>query len=119
MRVSTSVQRTLAHLRAHDDDERCAAAERAGRLRERLGEAARVLRERYHATDVRLFGSLAWGEPSCKSDVDIAVEGVAPDQIVAATADLRELLDAFVDLVRMETIPAGLRARIEIDGARL
>ena len=71
--------RARAARRLHDD-----AAHQA-RLRERLVEVVRVLVDDYGATRIVLFGSLARGEATQRSDVDLLVSGVPPARMIAAT----------------------------------
>src|SRR5258708_112817 len=91
---------------------RAATAARA--LAERCAE---VLVERYGASRVHLFGSLAAGSPRSfgpRSDIDLAVEGL-PDAsyfpalgaLAAVTADAVP-----IDLVPVETAPPSLRQRV-------
>lgn len=92
---------------------------RARELRARAADVARWLRQR-GATDVWLFGSLAWGEPHGASDVDLLVGGI-PD---AAWPELareveRRLSGARVDLVRVEEADEALVDRVSAEGIRL
>jgi predicted nucleotidyltransferase len=76
---------------------------------------ADVLRSRFGARRVIPFGSVkGLGPWHTTSDLDLAVEGLAPDQFFRAWAVLQELLpDGLdVDLVSLEDIEAGMRARI-------
>ena len=73
-----------------------------------------------HVRRVWLFGSRARGEARERSDIDLAVE--APD------ADRREWLEVCrvveedadtllpIDLIRLEDVPEGLRARVRAEG---
>ena len=83
--------------------------------------AAKLLRERFAATRVALFGSLA--NRSCFtpwSDVDLAVWGIPPDQFYRAVAAVTGLTPSFeVDLVDAESCRLGLRQVIEREGIEL
>lgn len=83
--------------------------------------AARLLREAFGATRVIAFGSLAhgaWFEPA--SDIDLAVEGVAPDAFWRAWAALDRLDPTFeIDLVPLESAPERLRDEIIGQGVML
>lgn len=92
---------------------------RAQAIRERLPEAARVLRERYGARRVVLFGSFARGDTSERSDVDLAVAGIEHLGYFPALAELTGLLDSPVDLVELEQAGASMLARIELEGIEL
>jgi predicted nucleotidyltransferase len=68
---------------------------------EQARQAARVLRERFGATRVVVFGSLAhnlWY--SERSDIDIAVWGIAPEDFFQAVADVNTVgVDFDINLV--------------------
>ncbi len=84
-------------------------------------EAARILRERFAATRVVLFGSLA--NRSCFtpwSDVDLAAWGIPADQFYRAVAAVTGLTPSYeVDLVDGESCRVGLRQAIEGEGIEL
>ena len=84
--------------------------------------AARLLRERFGARRVRVFGSLSTPWFHEGSDIDLAVEGIPPERLSEAEAALAELAPDFrVDLVPIEEIqdaPRLLR-RIEEEGVDL
>jgi predicted nucleotidyltransferase/exonuclease VII small subunit len=76
---------------------------------------ADLLQERFGAKRVIPFGSvMRAGTWHSSSDLDLAVEGVAPDQFFRAWSMLRELLPPGlrVDLVALEQASEALRARI-------
>ncbi len=108
-----------AYLQRREAERREAAALRAQRLRDAAPALARMLRERYGATRVWLFGSLAWGEPDARSDLDLAVEGLPTERYFSALGELLMSAPASVDLVRMEEAPAALVGRIREAGVVL
>ncbi len=66
-----------------------------------------------------IFGSVARGEQTEKSDVDVCYEGKAPSLLTLEhiQSDLESLFDAKVDMVRMRSGMNGmLRKRILRDG---
>src|SRR4029434_6030827 len=76
---------------------------------------ARILRDRFKASRVIPFGSVVGRETwHSASDLDLAVEGLPPEQFFQALAALRELLPPGldVDLVDLEHAGEALRARI-------
>src|SRR5713101_5464296 len=76
---------------------------------------ARILRDRFQARRVIPFGSVVGsGTWHPGSDLDLAVEGIPPEQFFQAWAALRELLPPGldVDLVDLEHAGEALRARI-------
>jgi predicted nucleotidyltransferase len=92
---------------------RRAAAERARALVPALAAACR----RRGASRVRLFGSLVTGRHGATPDVDLAAEGLPPDQFFDLLAELTRLASPFdVDLVETERAAPSLLARIEADG---
>jgi predicted nucleotidyltransferase len=70
---------------------------------------------RYGAHNLRLFGSVARGDDSAGSDVDLLVE-MEPDRslldIVGLGQDLEELLHRKVDVLTDASLHPALRARI-------
>jgi len=84
-------------------------------------KAADVLRTRYGAKRVILFGSLAHEAWYCEdSDVDLAVEGLVDDTIWRAWRTVEEIIgDRAVDLVEVETASTTLRNVIERTGVLL
>ena len=76
---------------------------------------AAVLRHRFGAKRVIPFGSVVgYGTWHSGSDLDLAVEGIAPEQFFRAWAALREILPPGldVDLVDLEQASEALRGRI-------
>lgn len=76
----------------------------------------RLLKERFGARQVYLFGSLAGQSPwHSRSDIDLAVEGLAPEQYISALSTLWELLPEGLelDLITLEDAPPELVARIK------
>ena len=77
------------------------------------------LHKKFGITYMRLFGSVARGEQTDKSDVDICYEGQAPSLLTLdkIQSELEQLLDCKVDLVRVrENMNNLLRKRILRDG---
>ena len=93
----------------------------AGKRKEQALEAAeaciRLLKERFGAQRVILFGSIAGQGPwHGRSDIDLAVEGLAPAEFFPAYSACRDLLprglDLELDLVALEDAYPEMRARI-------
>jgi predicted nucleotidyltransferase len=91
------------------------------RLLERIRETSAVLKTRFGARRVILFGSLAHGAWfTSDSDVDVAVEGLEGDAYWGAWRLLEEMIgDRTVDLVSLETATASLRRAIQRYGVEL
>jgi predicted nucleotidyltransferase len=83
--------------------------------------ATRLLKERFGATRVVLFGSLARQEGfSLWSDVDLAAWGLRPDETFRAVVALIELdPEIEINLVDMAVCRPDLRAVIEQEGVEL
>jgi predicted nucleotidyltransferase len=73
------------------------------------------LAERYHAADVRVFGSVARGEATDASDVDLLINtkpGCSLFDLGGLLEDLKELLGCPVDLVTEDGLKPRLRERV-------
>ncbi len=101
-------------------------ASQAGQLEERraraLGLAKRaslLLRQRYGAKRVVVFGSLTWAKSfSIWSDIDLAAWwGIGPDEFYSAVAAVTGLSPDFrIDLVDAETCRQAMKGAIEEHG---
>ena len=117
--MSTATPESMARaLMARAAKEQAALAATECALRARLPELARLLRQRFGATQVILFGSLAWGRFHQRSDVDLAVAGLAAADLGPATALLEAVAQRTVELFRFEDLPASFRARV-VDGGEV
>ncbi len=94
-------------------------AEQRALLRERAAQAARVLKEEFGASRVWVFGSLnqAWFHEG--SDLDLAVEGIAPSRMSAAWSRGEELVGGSVDLISFEEADPSLWIHIVTQGELL
>jgi predicted nucleotidyltransferase len=84
------------------------------KLKQRRQDILR-LAERYHARDVRVFGSVARGEASESSDVDLLINtgpGCSLFDLGGLLEDLKELLGCRVDLVTEDGLKPRLRDRV-------
>lgn len=88
---------------------------------DRIREAAALLKTRFGARRVILFGSLAhraWFVPD--SDVDLVVEGLAGDDYWQAWRLVEEvIMDWPVDLIEMETASKSLLRAVQRYGVDL
>lgn len=81
---------------------------------------ARGLRSLFEAERIVLFGSLARGEFSGRSDIDLAVWGVPPAEFYRAVAFASGYSKVWeVDLVDAEDCSEALRRNIEQEGVVL
>jgi predicted nucleotidyltransferase len=83
--------------------------------------AARILRKKYGATRVVLFGSLARSSLFANtSDIDLYAEGVPGSLFFGAEAEIEEIAKGFrVDLVEKRECPPQLLREIEEEGIDL
>lgn len=98
------------------------AAERAKQeaLLQRVAKAATLLKTKFGARRVVLFGSLAhkaWFVPN--SDVDLAVEGLTGDYWQAWRSVEEIIEDRQVDLIEIESASNALRKAIQRHGVEL
>ena len=117
--MATTVAQARTHLRQLESVRRAALRRRAERLEARVADAATLLRGRYGAAEVVLFGSLATGDLTGTVDVDLAVRGVETARYFDALAELMALFAAPVDLVRLEEASPSLSERIIAEGRTL
>ena len=93
--------------------------ERASRARDAARRAAQVLTDEFGAERVWMFGSLAWGRVHERSDLDLAVEGLAPERFSAALSRVSGIAGEQVDLVPLESCAESLRRRVLEHGIRV
>lgn len=72
--------------------------DRKEELRKAAERCAVILRERYNVKRAFLIGSLVRGIIHKKSDIDLVVEGLAPDLYMKALTELWDVVPAGVDL---------------------
>jgi predicted nucleotidyltransferase len=111
--VDAHRKRVWPTLTAEQEAEREAKIELARRV-------ARMLRKKYAASRVILFGSLAhrsWYHD--KSDIDLAAEGLGSDYF-KAWGDAEQIVDGRkIDLIDMEMASDSFRQAIEEEGIEL
>lgn len=87
----------------------------------RVREAASILKRRFHASRVILFGSLAheaWFMPD--SDVDLVVEGIIGEDFWQAWRLAEKIIaDRPVDLIDIESISGSMKRAIDRYGVEL
>lgn len=113
-----AVYRTAA--RQKEVQEQQARNLRLQQARQIAKQAADILKEKFGAKQVVLFGSLAQDMFHQRSDIDLAVEGIDSKQFWQAWNTLDTLGPEFeIDLVAMETVSPKLRQQIEQEGVNL
>jgi len=87
----------------------------------RVRQGAAMLKSRFAARRVVLFGSLAHASWFVRdSDVDLAIEGLASEDYWQACILVEEILgDHRVDLIEIETVGESLKRAIERYGVEL
>jgi uncharacterized protein len=90
------------------------------RIAARLPQVVRMLAEDFGATRVLLFGSLARGAAEPGSDVDLLVDGLPLELLVAATVRADRLLaEASADLVPADRVRPEVLSRALAEGVLL
>jgi len=83
-----------------------------------LQSVINILKER-GAKRIVLFGSTAKGTAGRHSDIDLACEGIPPDQFFKALGELLSTTEESIDLVDIREAKGTLRSRIEREGELL
>ena len=81
-----------------------------------------VIAERYGASNIAVFGSVARDEATEASDVDLLVDlppGTSLFEHAEFKQDLESLLQHNVDLIRRRNLKPGVRDRLEADAVPL
>lgn len=90
--------------------------ELAARARKELPVATEILKK-YGAERIFVFGSLCRADRfHSGSDIDIAVEGIPPEQFIRAAADLMMAADFPIDLKPLEELDDVFRDLIKKNG---
>jgi predicted nucleotidyltransferase len=104
-------------------EERRAEEERKRELAiEKAKSAARILKEKYHATVVILFGSLIWRPDFfwTGTDIDLMVKGLKSEEYFEILADVSTVAHPIhVDLIPFEKAEASIKERALKEGVRL
>lgn len=84
-------------------------------------QAAALLKKQFAAQRVVAYGSLVHGHWfHAHSDIDLAVDGIAPESFWAAWAALDSLGGSFeINLIAVETAPTALRTVVDREGVIL
>lgn len=93
--------------------------QRCSTLLEQVRRVVPAIAEKTGARHVYLFGSLVWGGAHGRTDVDLAVEGLAPERVSDFAAEVMQQFDASVDVVPLERAAESLRRRVLEEGELL
>ena len=81
-----------------------------------------AIADRYHAPNIRVFGSVARGEATAESDVDFLID-VSSEQtlfdLIRLTRSLKELLGCEVDVAQNTVLHPRIREQILNDAVSL
>ena len=125
MNIRTRITFNAGIARANAQKRRRDEREEIERLSEKGWEAARIgakmLKERFGATRVVVFGSLVRGTGFTRwSDVDIAAWGLAPEDTFVAIGAVMDLdTEVPLNLVDVDTARTALLRAIEREGVEL
>jgi predicted nucleotidyltransferase len=113
--------RPLEAIRRRKAKTRAEVAKRRRRALTVARKAAQLLKEKFGAKEVILFGSLARrGSFTMYSDIDLAARGINPLKFYAAAAALDGVNTDFqIDLAELETCPPAVLANVQKDGKLL
>ena len=108
-------------VRRRKAETRVEVAKRRRRAMSAAHKAAELLKTKFGAKEVILFGSLARrGSFTLYSDIDLAARGIYPDDYLSAMESVLYLDAEFkIDLVGIETCSPTMRKNIEKDGKRI
>jgi predicted nucleotidyltransferase len=110
--------RATAMKRAHEQEE--ATAKRRERASQIVRRAADLLRSEFGASKVILFGSLARGEFTLHSDIDLMAWGIDRHEYFVAVARLQDLSPEFkIDLIEGEHCRSTLSRAAIAEGVEL
>lgn len=110
--MAVSPKRAAQALVARAAQEQAELERRRGEILSRVPSIVRILRERFGAARAVLFGSLVWGGFHDRSDVDLAVEGLAAERVGEAMAEASERAGCVVEIFRLEDLSRSFRERI-------
>jgi len=86
-------------------------------------EQIKAIAERYHVTNVRVFGSTARGEDTDKSDLDLLVTPIKGAtglmELVRIESEVKKLIKVPVDVVLDSEIPEQHREKINKEAIAL
>lgn len=88
----------------------------AQQARREAQQMAEALVKEFGATKIILFGSLARGRFGGDSDIDLAVEGISPEQFFTALAAVNRLTNRWVDLKPLEALEPHFYQRVLATG---
>ena len=89
---------------------------------EKAKSIATVLKEKYHAREVILFGSLIWRPDFLwqGTDIDLMVKGLKSGKYFEILADVSPLAHPFhLDLIPFEKAEPSIKKRVSREGLRL
>lgn len=101
--------------KAEDERKRDLAIEKARSI-------SKILRRRYHAKEVFLFGSLIWRSDFLwtGTDIDLMAKGLKDDKYFEILAEVSTIAHPFhIDLIPFEKAESSIKERVLKEGVRL
>jgi predicted nucleotidyltransferase len=89
---------------------------------EKAKSIAKILRRKYHAKEVFLFGSLIWRPDFlwAGTDIDLMAKGLKGDRYFEILADVSTTAHPFhIDLIPFEKAEASIKERVLREGIKL
>lgn len=84
----------------------------AKQARQDLEKVIAILIDDFKVKKIILFGSLAKGNFSQESDIDLAVEGVSPSDYFHVLAQVNSMSDRWIDLKPLESLEPHFLQRV-------
>ena len=91
----------------------------AKQARQDLQPVVEILVDEYKVKKIVLFGSLAKGGFSQESDIDLAVEGIAPSDYFPVLAKINSVSERWIDLKPLEALDPHFLKRVLQTGETL
>jgi uncharacterized protein len=120
--VRASGHELVIDMVAHPDDRRELPDTPAGRRLHRQRRAILAIAARRRASNVRVFGSVARGEDTDDSDIDLLVdlaEDVSLVELIGLERELSQLLDRRVDVVPARGLKPAVARRVLVEAVPL
>ena len=110
---------TLEHIRRLAEQESARNSARGAAMAAVVPDLARLLMRDFGVTRVVLFGSVARGDVNERSDIDLAVEGLADSDYFSALGALGWVTPFDIDLVPVKDASPGMLDSILAEGIQV
>ena len=109
----------VAYWRRQRDEQRARDVTLAAQARAHLPRIIESLTHTFGATEIILFGSLAKGQFTAGSDVDLAVRSIPKREFLHALTEVNRSSDIWIDLKPLEDLDEHFRQRVIATGEKL